>query len=86
MGKQTQDEMLLCSNELFVAPMPSRTFVWDPQHWRFRAEETRTVADQMTHEEARTIMRRIAMDYDRLAKLAEVQLADQERRAISDKT
>ena len=43
---------------------------WDPEHWRFRAEETRTVADQMTHEEARTIMRRIAMDYDRLAKLA----------------
>ena len=36
---------------------------------RFRAEETRTVADQMTHEEARTIMRRIALDYDRLAKL-----------------
>jgi hypothetical protein len=32
----------------------------------------------MTHEEARTIMRRIAMDYDRLAKLAEVQLAHQE--------
>src|SRR5215475_10319358 len=26
---------------------------WDPEHWRFRAEETRTVADQMTHEEAR---------------------------------
>jgi hypothetical protein len=38
----------------------------------------------MTHEEARTIMRRIAMDYDRLAKLAEVQLADQE--AIERKT
>jgi hypothetical protein len=36
----------------------------------------------MTHEEARAIMRRIAMDYDRLAKLAEVQLADQERRTI----
>jgi hypothetical protein len=52
--------------------------------WRFRAEEARTVADQMTHEEARTIMRRIAMDYDRLAKLAEVQLADQE--AIERKT
>jgi hypothetical protein len=33
---------------------------------------------KMTHEESRTIMRRIAMDYDRLAKLAEVQLADQE--------
>jgi len=51
---------------------------WDPEHWRFRAEETRTVADQMTREEARAIMRRIAMDYDRLAKLAEVQLANQE--------
>jgi hypothetical protein len=28
----------------------------------------------MSDEEARTIMRRIAIDYDRLAKLAEVQL------------
>ena len=46
----------------------------DPAHWRFRAEEARTVADEMTHEESRTIMRRIAMDYDRLAKLAEIQL------------
>src|SRR5215469_12556087 len=48
--------------------MPSRKLVSDPEHWRFRAEEARTVADQMTHEEARTIMRRIALDYDRLAK------------------
>src|SRR5262249_49766887 len=58
---------------------------WDPDHWRFRAEETRTVADQMAHEEARTIMRRIANDYDRLAKVAEEQLADlrkEERLAI----
>jgi len=61
--------------------MPFRN---DPGHWRFRAEEARTVADQMTHEESRTIMRRIAMHYDRLAKLAEVQLADQE--AIGRKT
>jgi hypothetical protein len=37
--------------------MPSRKFVWDPEHWRFRAEEARTVADQMTHEQARTIRR-----------------------------
>ena len=50
-------------------PMPSRKFVVDPGHWRFRAEEARTVADQMTHEEARTIMRRIAMDYDLAIKL-----------------
>jgi hypothetical protein len=77
--------MLLCSNELLVV-MPSRAFVWDPEHWRFRAEEARTVADQMTHEEARPIMRRIANDYDHLAKVAEEQLAAQERRAIGDKT
>jgi hypothetical protein len=64
--------------------MPSKRFVWDPEHWRFRAEEARTVADQMTHEEARTVMRRIANDYDRLAKLAEEQLANQERRATGD--
>ena len=64
--------------------MTSRKFVWDPGHWRFRAEEARTVADQMTHEDARTIMRRIANDYDRLAKLAEERLADQEKRATGD--
>jgi hypothetical protein len=63
-----------------------RKFAWDPAQWRFRAEEARTVADQMTHEQARTIMRRIANDYDRLAKLAEEQLADQERGAAGDKT
>ena len=57
---------------------------WDPEHWRFRAEQTRTVADQITHEEARAIMRRIANDYDRLAKVAEEQLADQEKRATGD--
>ena len=40
----------------------------------------------MIHEEPRTIMRRIANDYDRLAKLAEEQLADQEKGAIGPKT
>jgi hypothetical protein len=64
--------------------MASRKFDWDPERWRFRAEEARTVADQMNHEEARSIMRRIAMDYDRLAKLAEKQLADQQRGTIDD--
>ena len=65
-------------------PMPSRNFVVAPEHWRFRAEEARTVADQMTHEQARTIMRRIANDYDRLAKVAEEQLPAQERGATDD--
>ena len=61
-----------------------RMFAWDPDHWRFRTEEARTVADQITHEEARTIMRCIANDYDRLSKLAEQQLADQEGRMAID--
>jgi multidrug resistance efflux pump len=52
---------------------------WDPEHWRYRAEEARTVADKMTLEEARTVMQRIANDYDRLAKLAEEQIVAQER-------
>ena len=64
--------------------MPSSKFVWDPQHWRFRAEEARTVADQMTDEDSRAIMLRIALEYYRLAKLAEERLADQE--AIRRKT
>ena len=62
----------------------ARNFILDPTHWRFRAEEARTIADQMNHEEARTIIRRIANDYDRLAKVAEGQLADQEKRATGD--
>jgi len=65
--------------------MPCRKFVSGTLGiGAFRAEEARTVADQMTHEEARTIMRRIANDYDRLAKVAEEQLADQEKRATGD--
>ena len=35
----------------------------------------------MTHEEARTTMRRIASDYDRLAKVAEEQLATQKKKS-----
>jgi hypothetical protein len=58
--------------------MPSGKFVWDPEHWRSRAEEARTVVNQMTDEGARAIMWRIALEYYRLAKLAEERLADQE--------
>ena len=64
--------------EVLAMPFQKVRF-WDPGHWRYRAEEARTVADQMTHEEARTVMRRIANDYDRLAKLAEEQIAAQEK-------
>jgi multidrug resistance efflux pump len=62
----------------------AKKLTWDPAQWRFRAEEARMVADQMTHEEARAIIRRIANDYDRLAKLAEKQLIAQERGETDD--
>src|SRR5262249_44658791 len=61
----------------------ARNLILDPDHWRLRAEETRTVGDQMTHKEARTIMRPIAMDYDRLAKLAGVHIV---QKSIERKT
>ena len=44
---------------------------WDnPRNWRFRAEETRLLADVMKNLEARVIMLRIAADYDWLADMA----------------
>jgi hypothetical protein len=64
--------------------MPSRKLVWDPVIGAFVQRKPGTIADQMTYEVARTIMRRIAMDYDRLAKLAEEQIADQEKRNVEN--
>ena len=72
----------LLARGLEVVAMPfQKVRFWDPGHWRYRAEEARTVADQMTHDEARTVMRRIANDYERLAKLAEEQIAAQEKQS-----
>ena len=51
----------------------------DPQFWRFRAEEVRSIADDMKVVEAddmkvveaKAIMTRIAADYERIADLVE---------------
>jgi hypothetical protein len=43
----------------------------DPAHWRDRAEEARSHAEQMGDETSRQTMLQIADDYERLAKHAE---------------
>ena len=49
----------------------------DPKHWRDRAEEVRSLADQMSDPTTRRMLEGVADDYENLAKGAE------ERKAVS---
>ena len=49
--------------------MPSG-FVNDPQHWRDRAREMRTIAEEANDLIAKAMMLRLADDYDKLADRA----------------
>jgi hypothetical protein len=44
----------------------------DPEHWRQRAEEARSIADQLSDPESKRTILRIANDYERMAEHAEV--------------
>ena len=47
------------------------SYINDPKHWRYRAEEARAMAESMTDPEAKQSMLDVAADYERLAKRAE---------------
>ena len=51
--------------------MDRRSFLNDPGHWRERAEEARTRADQLDDPQCKSGMLRIAHDYELLAERAE---------------
>jgi len=50
--------------------MPA-SFINNPAHWRQRAEEARTIAEQMNDSQSKDAMLRIAKDYEHLAERAE---------------
>jgi hypothetical protein len=47
------------------------SFINDPEHWRKRADEARSLADDMKDEISKQMMLQIADDYERLVKRAE---------------
>jgi hypothetical protein len=51
-------------------------FANDPKHWCKRAEQMRTLAEEMHDEQTKQTMLRIASDYERLAERAEQRAKD----------
>jgi len=58
------------AGDLEGSSMPS-VFLNDPQHWRDRADQMRLFLNDSATTESRTIMLRVANDYDLLARRAE---------------
>jgi hypothetical protein len=51
-------------------PKSPLSLINDPEHWRSRAEEARTIAHQMSDEQAKQSMLRIADAYEDLSRQA----------------
>ena len=60
----------LCNTFSIIAP-PSSKRINDPEHWRNRAEEARTIAEQMSDRDAIATMLHVAGEYEDLAQKAE---------------
>jgi len=56
----------------------------DPEHWRSRVEEARSIAEQLSDPESKQTMLRIAADYERLAEHAKQRAQKQSRVAERD--
>jgi molecular chaperone GrpE (heat shock protein) len=52
----------------------AKVLISNPNYWRERAEEARTVADQITDPDSKRRMLRVAEDYEQLARRAEKRL------------
>jgi hypothetical protein len=48
-----------------------KPFINDPEHWRQRAEQARSIAGAMTDPQATLSMLRVADEYQKLAQRAE---------------
>ena len=64
---------------LVVTTSVAKIPINDPKHWRERAEEARTVADELIDPESKRRMLRIADDYEELARRAERRLKQQQQ-------
>jgi hypothetical protein len=49
---------------------PANPIINDGRHWRSRAREARSIAEQVNGADARTTMLRIAAEYERIAERA----------------
>ena len=54
--------------------MPTWSLLNNPEHWRARAEETRTMAEGVGDLMANASLLRVAEEYDELARRADQQL------------
>ena len=57
-------------------PPPSRNHIDDPGHWRSRAKEAHTKAEQATDPVERTLLLEAAKHYEDLAEVAELRLRE----------
>jgi len=78
-GNRLRRELAGRGNSDRVVP-PPHNLLTNPDHWRKRAEECRTIADTIRYDDvSKQRLLRIAAEYDRMAEHAERQLAEKKQ-------